>query len=304
MDNMKLTCEVGGLTLSNPTILAAGILGTTGASLKRIADMGAGAVITKSIGTEPKYGHPNPSMIALEYGFINAMGLPNPSYGEFSKELDMAQSSRVPVIASIFGATEEEFCRVAVGLPGAAAYELNVSCPHAKGYGMQIGTDPELVRNITGAVKKTVNAPVWVKLTPNVTDIRELGLAAQHGGADAIVAINTLKAMAIDIDTGYPILGNVFGGLSGPAVKPVAVRCVYELYDVLDIPVIGVGGVSNWADAIEFMMAGASAVEIGSAVYEDLSVFASVSMGISDYLDRKNLTLKELIGMAHRKVKK
>ncbi|MCD1293843.1 dihydroorotate dehydrogenase [Methanocella sp. CWC-04] len=301
---MKLTTEVGGLTLDNPTILAAGVLGTTGASLKRVARMGAGAVVTKSIGTEPKYGHPNPSMVRLECGYVNAMGLPNPSSKEFLQELNIAKESGVPVIASIFGGTEDEFKAVAEGLPGASAYELNVSCPHAKGYGMQVGTDPELVKKITRIVKNTVDAPVWVKLTPNVTDIRHLGIAAQDGGADAIVAINTLKAMAIDIDTGYPILGNVHGGLSGPAIKPVAVRCVYDLYEALDIPVIGVGGISNWADAVEFMMAGASAVEIGSAVYEDIGVFASVSMGISDYLDRKGMRLKELIGLSHRLVKK
>ena len=265
--------------------------------------MGAGAVVTKSIGTEPKLGHHNPSMIRLEEGYINAMGLPNPSYGEFRQELAIAKEAGVPVIASIFGATPEEFTAVANGLPGADAYELNVSCPHAKGYGMQCGTDPELVKAITKAVKATVKVPVWVKLTPNVTDIKPIGLAAQEGGADAVVASNTLKAMAIDINTGWPILGNRSGGLSGPAVKPVAVKCVYDLYEVLDIPVIGVGGISNWADAIEFMMAGACAVEIGSAVYEDIGIFASVAMGISDYLDRKNMQLEDIIGRAHRVVK-
>jgi dihydroorotate dehydrogenase (NAD+) catalytic subunit len=207
------------------------------------------------------------------------------------------------VIASIFGADPGEFAEIAAGLPGADAYELNVSCPHAKGYGMQVGTDPALVKAVTTAVKDAVDVPVWVKLTPNVTDIREIGLAAQEGGADAVVAINTLKALAIDVDTGYPILGNIVGGLSGPAIKPVAARAVYDLYSVLEIPVIGAGGVSNWADAVELMMAGASAVEIGSAVYEDLGVFASVSMGISDYLDRKNLELRDVVGLAHRVVK-
>jgi dihydroorotate dehydrogenase (NAD+) catalytic subunit len=300
---MKIACEAGGLKLSSPTILAAGIMGTTGASLKRVAGMGAGAVVTKSIGAEPKYGHPNPSMIALEYGFINAMGLPNPSYKEFGQELKVAKEAGVPVIASIFGADPREFAEIAAGLPGADGYELNVSCPHAKGYGMQVGTDPALVKAVTTAVKDAVNVPVWVKLTPNVTDIREIGLAAQEGGADAVVAINTLKALAIDVDTGYPILGNIVGGLSGPAIKPVAARAVYDLYSVLEIPVIGAGGISNWADAVELMMAGASAVEIGSAVYEDLGVFASVSMGISDYLDRKHMQLKDVVGLAHRVVK-
>lgn len=300
---MKLTIVAGGLTLPNPTILAAGILGTTGASLKRVASMGAGAVVTKSIGIEPKYGHPNPSLVRLECGLINAMGLPNPSYKEFLQELNIARQAGVPVIASIFGATEAEFKEVAQGLPGASAYELNVSCPHAKDYGMQVGTDPALVRSITKAVKGTVKAPVWVKLTPNVTDITTIGIAAQEGGADAVVAINTLKAMAIDVDSGYPILGNVRGGLSGPSIKPVAVRCVYDLFEALDIPVIGAGGISSWADAVEFMMAGATALEIGSAAYDDIGIFAAVSMGISDYLDRKSMKLADLIGLSHRVVK-
>jgi dihydroorotate dehydrogenase (NAD+) catalytic subunit len=301
---MKLTTEIGSLTLSNPTILAAGILGTTGASLKRVAATGAGAVVTKSIGIEPKFGHHNPSLIKLEHGYLNAMGLPNPAYKEFLQELNIAKESNVPVIASIFGATADEFVEVAKGLPGAAAYELNVSCPHAKGYGMQLGTDPALVKSVTKAVKDATKAQVWVKLTPNVTDIRDIGLAAQEGGADAVVAINTLKAMAIDIETGYPLLGNINGGLSGPAIKPVAVKCVYDLYSELDIPVIGAGGVSNWADAVELMMAGATAVEIGSAVYDDISIFASVSMGLSDYLDRHHLQLTDLVGLSHRMVKK
>ncbi|MGA9141843.1 MAG: dihydroorotate dehydrogenase [Methanocella sp.] len=300
---MKIECEAGGLKLSNPTILAAGIMGTTGASLKRAAGMGAGAVVTKSIGVEPKYGHPNPTMIALENGYINAMGLPNPSYKEFSQELKIAKEAGVPVIASIFGASADEFAQIARGLPGADAYELNVSCPHATGYGMQVGTDPVLVKSITKTVKDAVRAPVWVKLTPNVTDIREIGLAAQEGGADAVVAVNTLKALAIDIESGYPILGNIHGGLSGPAIKPVALRCVYDLYDTLEIPIIGVGGISNWADAVEMMMAGACAVEIGSAIHEDIGVFAAVAMGISDYLDRKNMQLKDVVGLAHRVVK-
>lgn len=297
---MKLTVDAGGLTLANPTILAAGILGTTGASLRRVAAMGAGAVVTKSIGTVPRQGHPNPALVRLEAGFINAMGLPNPGYREFLPELETAKKAGVPVIASIFGAGEAEFTEVARGLPGADAYELNVSCPHAEGYGLQVGTDPALVRSITRAVKAAVRAPVWVKLTPNVTDITAIGLAAQEGGADAVVAINTVRAMAIDIDSGYPVLGNRQGGLSGPAIKPIAVRCVHDLYAALDVPVIGAGGVGNWADAAELMLAGAAAVEIGSAVYDDIGAFAAVAMGLSDYLDRKGMRVEDIVGRAHR----
>jgi dihydroorotate dehydrogenase (NAD+) catalytic subunit len=296
-----------GLKLKNPTILAAGVLGTTGASLCRVAREGrAGAVVTKSIGPTPKAGHSNPSMVKLDCGFLNAMGLPNPSYPGFLQELETAKKdSGVPVIASIFGGTPAEFKEVAEGLlPGKPdAFELNVSCPHAEGYGAAIGSNPCLVEAVTAAVKDVVNVPVWVKLTPNVSDITCIGNAAESGGADAVVAINTLKGMAIDIESGYPILGNRSGGLSGKAVKPVAVKCVYDLYSALEIPVIGVGGISSWQDAVEMMMAGASAVQIGSAVYDRLDIFSETSTGIEAFLQRKGYSdVKKLIGLAHEMV--
>lgn len=296
-----------GLKLKNPTILAAGILGTTGASLCRVAhEGGAGAVVTKSIGPMPNTGHSNPSMVKLEYGFLNAMGLPNPSYPSFFQELEIAKKdSGVPVIASIFGGSPAEFKEVAEGLLPAKpdAFELNVSCPHAEGYGAAVGSNPCLVEAITAAVKNIVSVPVWVKLTPNVSDITCIGNAAEAGGADAVVAINTLKGMAIDIESGYPVLGNRSGGLSGKAVKPVAVKCVYDLYTALEIPVIGVGGVSSWQDAVEMMMAGAAAVQVGSAVYDRLDVFSEISAGIEAFLQRKGYSdVKELIGLAHEMV--
>ncbi|MEZ5336581.1 MAG: dihydroorotate dehydrogenase [Methanolobus sp.] len=298
--------KVTGIKLKNPTILAAGIMGTTGASLLRVAKEGAGAVVTKSIGPEPKEGHKNPSMINLGYGFLNAMGLPNPSYPDFKNELSIAKKeSDTPVIASIFGGTEEEFVDVALGLLESKpdAFELNVSCPHALGYGASVGSNPDAVESITAAVKDAVDIPVWVKLTPNVTDIVSIGEAAQRSGADAVVAINTVKGMAIDIESGYPILGNRFGGLSGKAVKPVAIKCVYDLYTALDIPVIGVGGVYTWQDAIEMMMAGASAVQVGSAVYEGLEVFSSISMGIEKFVAEKGYTdVTDIIGIAHERI--
>lgn len=298
--------KITGIELKNPTILAAGIMGTTGASLVRVAREGAGAVVTKSIGPEPKEGHKNPSMINLEYGFLNAMGLPNPSYPDFKNELAIAKKqSDTPVIASIFGGTEEEFVEVAQGLleSNPDAFELNVSCPHALGYGASVGSNPDAVEIITAAVKDAVDIPVWVKLTPNVTDIVTIGEAARRGGADAVVAINTVKGMAIDIQSGYPVLGNRFGGLSGKAVKPVAVKCVYDLYTALDIPVIGVGGVYTWQDAVEMMMAGASAVQIGSAVYEGLEVFSSVALGIENFVAEKGYKdITEVIGIAHERI--
>jgi dihydroorotate dehydrogenase (NAD+) catalytic subunit len=298
--------KITGIELENPTILAAGIMGTTGASLARVGKEGAGAVVTKSIGPEPKEGHKNPSMIDLGYGFLNAMGLPNPSYPDFKNELAIAKKeSGTPVIASIFGGTEEEFVEVAQGLLESEpdAFELNVSCPHALGYGASVGSNPDAVESITTAVKDAVDIPVWVKLTPNVTDIVTIGDAAQRGGADAVVAINTVKGMAIDIESGYPILGNRFGGLSGKAVKPVAVKCVYDLYTALDIPVIGVGGVYTWQDAVEMMMAGATAVQVGSAVHEGLEVFSSIAAGIEKFVAEKEYKdITDVIGLAHERI--
>jgi dihydroorotate dehydrogenase (NAD+) catalytic subunit len=293
-----LTTTLTNLKLKNPIMLAAGIMGTTGGSLKRIARCGAGAVVTKSIGIEPKYGHPNPSMVKLECGYLNAMGLPNPSYKVFQPEIDEARHGGVPVIASIFGGGASEFTEIA-GAIDADAFELNVSCPHAQGYGAEIGTDPVLVEEITKAVKKATDAPVWVKLTPNVTDIKQIGLAAQRGGADAVVAINTVRGMAIDIESGYPILGNRFGGLSGAAIKPVAIKAVHDLYTVLDIPVIGCGGISKWKDAVEFIMAGARAVQVGSAVGDNINIFSDISSGLETFLAEKEWTLDDIYGMVH-----
>lgn len=293
-----------GLKMKNPTILAAGVLGTTGASLCRVAlEGGAGAVVTKSIGPVPMSGHPNPSMVRLDCGFLNAMGLPNPSYPAFLRELEIAKkNAEVPVIASIFGGNPKEFAEVAEGLlPGKPdAFELNVSCPHAEGYGAALGSNPCLVEEVTAAVKEVSEIPVWVKLTPNVSDITASGKAAEAGGADAVVAINTVKGMAIDIESGYPVLGNRSGGLSGKAIKPVAVKCIYDLYAALGIPIIGVGGVAFWEDAVEMMMAGAAAVQIGSAVYDEIEIFSKIGAGIETFLQRKGYAdAKEIIGLAH-----
>jgi len=296
----SLTVDAGGLLLRSPVMLAAGILGTTGASLRRAAQAGAGGVVTKSLGTVPREGHSGPTVVQVECGLLNAMGLPNPSYKDFQDEIEIARRGGVPVIASIFGSSAEEFAMIARGLD-ADAFELNLSCPHAEKYGSELGRYPDLVESVTGAVKAAANVPVWVKLTPNTADIAELGLAAQRGGADAVVAINTLKAMAIDIETGYPILGNKFGGLSGQAIKPVAVRCVYELSSNLEIPVIGVGGVTSWEDAAEMIMAGACAVQVGTALQRGYGIFEEIADGLSRYLERKSLDLAQLRGMTGRR---
>ncbi|HVQ01232.1 MAG TPA: dihydroorotate dehydrogenase, partial [Candidatus Thermoplasmatota archaeon] len=266
---VDITAAVGSLRLSNPTMLASGIMDEDAGSMLRISDCGAGAIVTKSIGVKARDGYPNPTVVELDYGILNAMGLPNPGIDEFGQEMDRLRTATTPIIGSIYGATAEEFSLLAKKMQqyGASAVELNVSCPHAKRYGLEVGCDPVLLRTITAAVKKSVSIPVFVKISPNVTDIVDIAKAAQKGHADAIVAINTVKAMKIDLETARPILANKTGGYSGKAIKPIGVRCVYEISQHVTIPVIGVGGVTDGEDAIEYIMAGASAVQIGSAVY-------------------------------------
>jgi dihydroorotate dehydrogenase (NAD+) catalytic subunit len=232
-------------------------------------------------------------LAVLDDGILNAMGLPNPSK-EFVDEV--VPLIKKPVMVSIFGGNPSEFARVAGWFEGkAAGFELNLSCPHAEGYGAAIGTDPELVEACTRAVSIT-GVPTWVKLTPNVADITSIGNAAERGGASAIVAINTVKAMRISTGMRRPVLGNRYGGLSGSAVFPIAVRCVYELYESCKIPIIGCGGVSSADNVIEMMMAGASAVEIGSAVLNNVKIFETIK---SDLYKKDGLSPKEIIGCAH-----
>jgi len=285
--------EIGRVSMQNHLILAAGVLGTTGASLARMLDQGAGAVVTKSIGPVPREGHPGPCLIVLDDGVLNAMGLCNPS-SDFVDEIEPLKGKSV--IVSIFGGNPDEFAEVASWFVSSAmGFELNVSCPHATGYGASIGTNPDLVRSCTEAVA-SYKIPTWVKLTPNVTDITKIGRAAEKGGADALVAINTLKAMRISTSMRRPVLGNRYGGLSGKAIFPIAVRAVYDLYDACDIPIIGCGGIGSASDVIEMMMAGAAAVEIGSAAGQDISLFQIIAQ---DLYDSDGISYQEIVGCAH-----
>lgn len=299
----QIEIEIAGLNLRNPTILASGILGTSAEHLMEIAHAGAGAVTTKSIGLEPREGYKNPTVIQVECGILNAVGLPNPGIQAFTREIEELRSLEIPLIVSVYGFSPEEYAEVAMMAveAGADAVELNLSCPHIKGSGAEIGRSPKMISLVVQKVKESVNRPVFAKLTPNVTDIKELAIAAAASGVDAITAINTVRAMAIDIETCRPILANKIGGLSGGAVKPIAVRCVYEIYEAVDVPIIGCGGVRTWRDAVELMLAGASAVQIGSAIaYEGLSVFKSIAEGIQAYLYRKRFrSVKEIVGLAH-----
>jgi len=271
--------------------------------MRRVAQAGAGAIVTKSIGYEPREGYANPTVVEVTAGFINAIGLSNPGFRAFKQEISEGQKAGKPVFVSVFGATPQEVREIVESLEETepAGYELNVSCPHGGKYGAIVGQDPNLVKAMAYELRKVTKRPLIVKLSSNVTDIVEIGLAAQQGGADAVTAINTIKAMVIDPELWKPILANKVGGLSGPAIKPVAVRCVYELAKKLDIPIIGVGGISTWQDVVEFLLAGAHAVQIGSAVAQKgLTVFNQISKGLRSYLTRRNLDhITQLVGKAH-----
>ena len=281
--------------------LASGILGVTAASLDRVIESGADAVVTKSIGLTPQKGHPGPVITTSHGGLINAVGLTNPGIDAFGGEMELLRSKKKPVVLSIFGSTVEEITLVAQkGIQlKPAAIELNLSCPHAE-IG-QIAHSPDLTHKYVSAVRDVVNCQLFAKLTPNAFDIIAVGKAAEEAGADAIVAINTLRGMKIDIHQMRPVLGHRVGGLSGPPIFPVAVRCVYDLSQALGIPIIGVGGVSTWEDAIEMHLAGASAIQIGTALIEGLDIFLNIKEGVKKYLKEMRISeVSEIVGAAWR----
>jgi dihydroorotate dehydrogenase (NAD+) catalytic subunit len=306
LESNPLRVNLAGLELQNPTMLASGILGYSAESLSRVAKGGAGAVVSKSIGVEPRVGYANPTVVQVEVGLINAMGLPNPGIGEYVGEIKYSKTIlHVPLIVSVFGYSADEYAVVAKKAveAGAVAVELNVSCPHVEFTGAEIGQNPKLLAAVVEKVKAAVENPVIVKLSPNVADVAATARAAVEAGADALTAVNALKAMAIDSETMRPVLSNIKGGLSGAAVKPVALRCVYDIREELpDVPIIGCGGVSNWRDAVEFFLAGASAVQVGTAVaWEDTDVFQFITKGVEVYLRKKHFgSVKEIVNLAHR----
>ena len=300
-----LSVEILGLKLKNPFILASGILGISGSLLKRMAEAGAAAVTTKSTGLSSRDGFNGPVVVEVEDGLLNSLGLPNPGINEMVKELDEAKKGNVPVIFSIYGFDINEYCKAAkiASDAGVDAIELNISCPHVKEVSVEIGQDPKLVSEIVKSVKEIVDKPVIVKLSPNVSDIVSIAKNVEKSGADAVTAINTVKAMSIDIDIKKPVLSNRIGGLSGPAIKPIGLRCVYEIFEKVKIPIIGCGGVSNWSDVIEYMLAGASAVQVGTAlVNEDTAIFEKMEKGIKKYMLNEDIEeVSSIVGLAHRK---
>lgn len=296
--------NLAGLRLSNPTMLASGILGLSAEYLRDIVEGGAGGIVTKSIGLKPRKGYVNPTIVQGKCGLINAMGLPNPGIREFVNEIQEMKVLEVPIIVSVYGFSAEEYATTAKKAveAGADGVELNVSCPHVEDTGSEIGQNPEILAEVVKKVKDSVEKPVLVKLSPNVTDIVKTAEAAADSGADALTAINTVRGMAIDTETAMPILSHRIGGLSGAGIKPIAVRCIYEIYQRVPLPLVGCGGVTNWRDAVEFLLAGATAVQIGTAIAQKgIQIFKDVTRGIESYLERKGFDkVEEIVGLSHR----
>ena len=301
-----LETELAGIKLRNPTILASGIMGVSGASLSLVAKNGAGAVTSKSISLEPRKGHPNPVIITYGQGMMNAVGLSNAGVKESLQEIEYAvKNASVPVIASAVEFKAENFGTLAKELSKAnpALIELNISCPNVSHeFGKPFSHDPAAAEWVTRSAKRNTGIPVFAKLSPNTPDLLEVANAVKSAGADGITAINTAgPGMQIDIFARKPILSNKCGGVSGPSIRPIAVRCVYEIYRETRLPIIGTGGVLSGKDAIEMIMAGASAVGIGSGVYyRGLDIFGKVCAEMQEFMEKEGFSsIKEMRGIAH-----
>jgi dihydroorotate dehydrogenase (NAD+) catalytic subunit len=301
--NYKLSVQLDKILLRNPTMLASGILGISQSIFERLYDENIGAVVTKSISVNPMKGYSNPTIIPLGGGsYLNAVGLSNPGVAAFSKEL--SENRNIPIMISLVGSSEKEFSKMVKVFDSLKiiGYEINLSCPHVSKMGMEVGDDPEAVNKIVRAVRMNTNKPISVKVGVGSIDVVELARVAIEAGANIITAINTLRAMSIDVETMMPILSNLIGGLSGNAIKPIGIRCVYEISKKLHVPVIGCGGVSSWQDVIEYMIVGASAVQIGSILGSSgPKIFNHITKGLRKYVEKKGLTnISELIGIAHK----
>ncbi len=301
-----MICEFLGKTLKTPLVLASGILGNSKEILERVHENGCGLVTMKSIGPLPREGHKNPTVIDLGHGMINAVGLPTPGYAHMEAEWKALETRNFPLIASIYGGSVQEFKTVArfVSDKNPDFIEINISCPNSDQHGMIFGVNEQSAFDVVTAVKQVIRQPLIAKLTPQALDIGKIARACQDAGADAICAINTAgPGMVIDIEARTPVLAFKKGGLSGPMIKPIAIRCVYDIYKAISIPIIGLGGITTGADAVEMIMAGASLVGIGSGVrYRGIEVFGRVNQELEAWLDAHHTTLAEIQGAAHQEI--
>jgi dihydroorotate dehydrogenase (NAD+) catalytic subunit len=304
-EKTDLSVDLAGITLTNPVIPASGTFGY-GAEYAKLYDLDIlGSISFKGTTKDPRYGNPLPRIAECPDGLLNSVGLQNPGVDEVcEKELpELAKVFHKPLVANISGFSVEDYRYCAEKMdaqPQVGILEVNISCPNVHGGGMAFGTDPEAAAEVTKAVKEVTKKPVFVKLTPNVTDITEIAKACEDAGADGLSLINTLLGMRIDIKTGKPVLANKTGGFSGPAVFPVAVRMVYQVSEACSIPVIGMGGISKPEDVIEMMMAGATAVEVGTANIVEPYASRDIILGLPKVMERLGIKrLRDIIGAAH-----
>ena len=299
----RLRINLAGLELGNPTVLASGILGDEASLLRRAAVSGFGAVTTKSFTIEPRKGFDTPIVAEVKMGLLNAVGLTNPGYKAMKDILRYARVEGVPIIVSLAASSIPDFHKMALYADesGADAIELNLSCPHVDKMGMEIGQDPSFVARLVGNIKGSITKPLFIKIGLTDNYIEVVGRALDNG-ADGVTAINTVRAMAIDIYAKKPILSNKYGGLSGPAIHPIATRIIYDIYSEYGIPIIGTGGVEDWRDAVEFILAGATAVGIGTAISKvGLGIAKEIINGLEKYMKEEGIdSIDELIGYAHK----
>jgi dihydroorotate dehydrogenase (NAD+) catalytic subunit len=304
MNKVSLRTEVAGIKMKNLLLPASGTYGYGKEYLPFFTPDLFGAVVTKGVSVKPWTGNPPPRVLETPSGMLNAIGLQNPGVESFIREaLPFLKEYQTPVIVNIVGKTIGEYVAVAERLsefPEIAGFELNISCPNVKEGGIAFGTDPGVAHEITKAVRRATRRPLIVKLSPNVTDIALIADKVADAGADALSLINTLLGMAIDLKRRRPFLGNCVGGLSGPAIKPVALRMVWQVAKRVSVPVIGMGGIATAADALEFIMAGASAVAIGTVMFRDPAAPRKILDGIAEFMEREGVkSVGELIGAAN-----
>ncbi len=299
--DVNLQVSIGDLVLKNPVMTASGTFGYASEFSSLINLHRLGAIIVKGISLEPRAGNPPPRIVETAGGMLNAIGLENVGFDRFVEEkMPFLRDCRAPIIVNILGNTIDDYRELAGKLDrvkGIDGIEVNISCPNVKHGGVAFGTNPEMAGAVTAAVRQATNLPVIVKLSPNVTDVAAIAKTVEDNGADAVSLINTLMGMAIDIHARKPVLANVVGGLSGPAIKPVALRMVWQTARAVSIPVIGIGGISTAEDAVEFMLAGATAIQVGTANFINPRAGEEIIDGISDYLKQYSIeSVRQLIG--------